>query len=105
VAGALWLGPIVALVVVGLLTLVLRWAFGGSRMPGPAPDGRTGDFGLLRPVAEVRTADDANALRAVLSDAEIRSTIVAAEHGRVQVLVFAPDLERARRLVGPAPGP
>jgi hypothetical protein len=104
VAGAFWLGPVIALLAVGLLMLLLRWTYGGTRMPGPAHRATgTGadDFGLLRRVALVRTVADANALRAVLSDADIRTTMVAAEDERYQVMVFAVDLERARRLIGP----
>jgi hypothetical protein len=96
-------GPIVALVVVAFLALLLRWAFGSARMPGPAPDGRSSDFGLLQNVAVATSAGEANALRAVLSDAGIRSTTVDAGRGRVRVLVFAADVDRARALVGPGP--
>lgn len=70
-------------------------------MPGPAPDGRSADFGLLQNVAVATSAGEANALRALLSDAGIRSTTADAGRGRVRVLVFAADVERARALVGP----
>jgi hypothetical protein len=94
-------GPVVALLVVAFLALVLRWAFGVSRMPGPVPDGKSTDFGLLHEVAIAGSAGEANALRAVLSDANIRSTTADAGRGRVRVLVFAADLEQAKALVGP----
>ena len=95
------IGPIIALVVVAFLALLLRWAFGSAGMPGPAPDGPSSDFGLLQNVAVAPSAGEANALRAVLSDAGIRSTTVGAGRGRVRVLVFAADVDRAKALVGP----
>jgi hypothetical protein len=99
-----WLGPVVALGVVGLLMLVLRWAYGGTRVVGPRPDGPSDDYGLLQEVAVAESTQAANVLRAVLSDARIRSTMSADPGGRVRVMVFAGDLERARRLVGPGAG-
>jgi hypothetical protein len=94
-------GPIVALLVVAFLALLLRWTFGSAGMPGPVPDGKGSDFGLLENVALAHSAGEANALRAVLSDAGIRSTTAVAGRGRVRVLVFAADSERAKALVGP----
>ena len=92
---------IVAFVVVAFLAVLLRWTFGSTRVAGPAPDGKTSDFGLLHEVAVANSAGEANALRALLSDANIRSTTTEAGRGKVRVLVFAADLEQARALVGP----
>jgi len=94
------LGLLVAFLVVGLLALVLRWAYGSSRTPSP-PAGGDADFGLLREVAVVESPGEANALQAVLSDAGIRSTSGPAGRGRTRVMVFASDLDRARGVVGP----
>lgn len=94
-------GPIIALLVVAFLALILRWSFGSTQMPGPVPDRRGADFGLLHEVAVVGSVGEADTLRGVLSDAEIRSTTADAGWGRVRVLVFAADLELARALVGP----
>jgi len=93
------LGPLVALVVTGVLALVLRWAYGSAK-PQVVARQENGDFGLLREVALVETDDGANALRALLSDANIRST-KAKVPGGTRVMVFATDLDRARSLVGP----
>lgn len=92
---------VVAFSMVALLALMLRWTFGSARISGPVPDGKTSDYGLLHEVAVASSAGEANALRAVLSDAGIRSTTADAGRGRVRVLVFAADLEQARTLVGP----
>jgi len=67
-------GPFIAVTVVILLGLFMRWAFGtgyGRRPPSAAAD----DEGLLTPVATLSRRESALALRAVLSDAGIRSTV------------------------------
>ncbi len=92
------LGPmLVILVVLGGLALVMRWAFGSGygrsrRAPEPA------DAGLLVRVATVTAPETARALRAVLSDAGIRSTQRTADRHRTDVLVFPDDAARARSL-------
>jgi hypothetical protein len=93
-------GPLIVLVVVAGLALMLRWAYGSSRPALPAPD-EPADFGLLQELAVVDTDDTAHAVRALLSDAGIRSTRATTPGGHVRVLVFAADFDRARQLVGP----
>jgi hypothetical protein len=89
-------GPVVAVVVLGLLALFLRWAFGpgAGRTSRPQP----ADDGLLTRIATLSRRESALALRAVLSDAGIRSTIRDASDRRSVVLVFPEDAERARAL-------
>jgi len=107
VAGSLhWMvGPGLIIVVLLLIGLFMRWAFSGpggpekrlrSRPPSP-------DDGLLTPVAAFTRREPALALRAVLSDAGIRSTIRLPEPRRVEVLVFPEDAERARALAASFP--
>ena len=89
-----------AFLAVGVLALALRWIYGSRRPPRHrrhVPADR--DFGLLEQVVLVPDRGSANALRAVLSDAGIRSTLAARRDGDIEVLVFPPDAERARRLV------
>ena len=100
------LGPILAVVVVCLLAALSKWIFGSGRSRTAAArtaahGGATVDHGLLRPVAELPDRAAGAALRAVLSDAGIRSTLGVRRDGRVQVLVFPSDEDRARRLVPP----
>jgi hypothetical protein len=86
-------GPVIALVTVALIALFLRWAFAS----GSSGAARTGEE-LLTPVATLTRRESALALRAVLSDAGIRSTIREPAAHRTDVLVFPEDLERARAL-------
>jgi hypothetical protein len=101
------LGIIMALVVLAGLALFMRWAFSGPggperrrRTPPPSPE-----EGLLVLVATLSRRESALALRAVLSDAGIRSTIRFPEAHRAQVLVFPEDAARARALASSFPAP
>lgn len=96
-------GPLVAAAALGVILLICRWVFSTSHR-----DDRTarrlekararGDYGLLVPVARVRTADDAQMLRAVLHEAGIRCTVASEDDG-IDVMVFRADAVRARDLV------
>ncbi|UOY01408.1 hypothetical protein [Blastococcus sp. PRF04-17] len=91
-------GPVIAFVVLAGLALFMRWAFGtgyGRRRPAPPPD-----EGLLTVIATLSRRESALALRAVLSDAGIRSTIRFPVANRADVLVFREDADRARTLAG-----
>jgi hypothetical protein len=100
-------GPVVVFAVLALLALFMRWAFGNGggtgsgrtrRPPAPADDG------LLLRVATTSSRESALALRAVLSDAGIRSTIRSSGPHRAEVLVFPEDADRARVLAATFPG-
>jgi hypothetical protein len=96
-------GPTIAFVVLGLLALFMRWAFGtgyGRQSPPPSPDDE-----LLTLVATLSRRESALALRAVLSDAGIRSTVRFPADHRADVLVFPEDADRARALAATFPGP
>ena len=86
-------GPVIALLALGLLALFLRWAFATDTSSAARPGEE-----LLTPVATLTRKESALALRAVLSDAGIRSTIREPAPHRADVLVFPEDLERARAL-------
>jgi hypothetical protein len=125
-------GPTVAVVVVCLLGVLLRWVFGSGRNHGGTrgrgerrdvaaganaartePAGRgdqahTGEpadgsasYGLLRAAVTAEGQAEGNALRTLLSEAGIRSTLTVRPDGRVDVLVFREDLARARQLLPP----
>jgi hypothetical protein len=95
-------GPVIAIVMVCLLAVLSKWIFSsGRRRAAVARTGAAPDHGLLRPVAELPDRPAALAMRAVLSDAGIRSTFGVRRDGRVQLLVFPDDEDRARSLVPP----
>lgn len=92
-------GPLVALGALGVILLLCRWVFSAPKQAATArPAASTTDYGLLVPIATVRTADDADMLRAVLQQAGIRCTVAAGAEG-AEVLVFRADALRARELV------
>ena len=94
VAGTHYLaGPVIAFAVVGGLALFLRWAYRSDPHRRPPSDD-----GLLTRVATLSRRESALALRAVLSDAGIRSTVRVPAPHRVEVLVFPEDADRARAL-------
>ena len=90
-------GPAIAFLVIGGLAVFMRWAFGSGYGRRPTPEPPAED-GLLTLIATLSRRESALALRAVLSDAGIRSTIREPAAHRADVLVFPEDLERARAL-------
>jgi hypothetical protein len=95
-------GPLIAGVVALLLALFARWAVGTGYGRTPAAPGS--DEGLLTLIATLSRRESALALRAVLSDAGIRSTIRFPVAHRADVLVFPEDAARARALAVTFPG-
>jgi hypothetical protein len=92
-------GPLLALAAVGVLTLLLRWAFspGHSLVERRPSIGGQGEYGLLVPVAEPPTFVEAEVMRRRLLDAGLRATLAPTTDGP-RVLVFPEDV-RAARLV------
>jgi hypothetical protein len=97
-------GPLVTLVALGVIVLLCRWVFSTSERDAraarraTAAGSRGGDYGLLVPVARVRSDDHAEMLRSLLREAGIRCTVAADADGAA-VLVFRADALRARELV------
>ena len=88
------IGPVAAVAVVLLLVLFTRWAFGAPK----ARAASSAEDGLLTPVATLGRRESALQLRALLSDAGIRSTVRVVAAHRAEVLVFPEDARRAREL-------
>jgi hypothetical protein len=98
-------GPTIAFVVLALLALFMRWAFGtGYGRDKRQVSAPPADDGLLTMVATLSRRESALALRAVLSDAGIRSTVRCPAPHRADVLVFPEDAPRARSLAATFPG-
>jgi hypothetical protein len=89
---------LIAVVSLGLLVLFLGWAFGTGSEPHSTPGPPPADDGLLVRIATLSRRESALALRAVLSDAGIRSTVRCPGATRAHVLVFPEDAARARAL-------
>ncbi len=98
-------GPLIACGALLVIVLLCRWVFSTSdrdaraaRRAAMAVASRGGDYGLLVPIASVRTVDDAQMLRGVLREAGIRCTVSAGVDS-TEVLVFRADALRAKDLV------
>jgi hypothetical protein len=89
-------GPLIAAAVAVGLALFARWAFGTGY--GRTPLAARPDDGLLTLIATLSRRESALALRAVLADAGIRSTVRCPVADRADVLVFREDASRARAL-------
>jgi hypothetical protein len=110
------IGPLIAVIMVGLVGAMcwrmgLRWTLGyrdGDSLPELCPDGlaifgEPDDYGLLYPAAVTDEPAVADEIRGLLCAAGIRATQAVGGDGRVAVLVFAEQVEEARRLVGGSP--
>ena len=109
VAGQVIVQVVIIFMVVALLALVLRWAFGRDRnappiaWPKEAGD-READYGLLAAAATVVSEDEASRIRQMLGLAGIKATTTRdPASGRWKVLVFSSELHRARRVAGGSP--
>jgi hypothetical protein len=95
------IGPLTAFAVVGVLVLLLRWAFGGrsrSLVERRPTTGGSGEYGLLVPVAAPGTFVEGEMLRRRLEDAGLRATLVTTSEGP-RVMVFPEDERVARALL------
>jgi hypothetical protein len=92
---------IIAVLVVCLLALILRWVFRPSRpRTGPLVDASDArELGLLTVVATKVARPEAMRQRAQLGDAGIRSSMSRRKDGTVDVLVFHGDVDRARAVL------
>ncbi|WP_436526845.1 hypothetical protein [Actinoplanes sp. HUAS TT8] len=99
------IGPLIAVGLVGFLGAVF-WRMGlqptgqDGYADGLAIFGEREDYGLLSPAAVTDEPEIADEIRRLLSEAGIRATHATRRDGRVCVLVFAEEVEEARRLVG-----
>ncbi|HET6482365.1 MAG TPA: hypothetical protein VFG35_20345 [Actinoplanes sp.] len=107
-------GPLIAVGLVGFLGAIF-WRMGlqWTSVREPEADGLsifgdpdpyfTDDYGLLRPAAVTIEAGGADEIRRLLRAAGIRATQTYDRDGRTVVLVFAEEVDEARRLVGDSP--
>jgi enoyl-CoA hydratase/carnithine racemase len=91
------------LVVAGALGLTTRWVFRPSRPRTGAPVDASdaAELGLLTVIVTAIPRQEAMTRRVRLGDAGIRSSMSRRHDGRMDVLVFRADLDRARAVLGP----
>jgi hypothetical protein len=92
---------LIAVGVIALLVLIMRWVFAPSRRDraGPPIDATdAAELGLLTVVATV-SREEATTRRAQLSRRGLRSSISRRQDGRVDLLVFQGDADAAREIL------
>ena len=93
--------PLVAFGVIGVLILVLRWAYSSRRdslLSGLTRRGKESDYGLLVPVAAPQSQVAGVRAQQRLEAAGIKATLTRTESG-LRLLVFPDDLARARQIL------
>lgn len=95
-------GPAMALFALGVLVLVLRWAFGrgNSVVERPPMSGNPDQYGLLDSIASPGTYIEAEILRQRLEAKGIKATVAMTNDGP-RVMVWPEDRTRAETIVGP----
>lgn len=90
-------GPLLAVAGVGLLVLILRWAYkpGGSLVQRPVRPSSVDNYGMLVPVAHPVNYAEGEMLRASLEQANIRATLAFTVEGP-RVMVWPEDEAIAR---------
>ena len=99
------LGPVLAFAGLGILILLLRWAFsrGHSVVAAPPKRGKAQDYGLLIPIAQPGTYVEGEIVRRRLEDAGIRATLAQTLEG-ARVMVWPADADAARECLSRRPG-
>ena len=94
------IGPTIALVVVAVLALLLRWTFshGRSLVERRPERGSSEEYGLLEVVAAPPTFVEAEVQRRTLVDAGIRATLAPTTEGP-RVMVFPAEAGLARQIL------
>jgi hypothetical protein len=93
-------GPIVAVVLVGVFALLLRWAFrrGTSVVAAPPRRGPDDDYGLLVAVASPANYVEGEVLRRRLEAQGVRANLASTLDGP-RVMVWPVDEDRARQVL------
>jgi len=93
--------PFIAFAAVGVLILVLRWAYSSRRdslLSTPGHRGRPSEYGLLVPVASPESQAAGERAGQRLEAAGIKATLTRTDSG-LRLLVFPDDLPAARRIL------
>lgn len=94
-------GPLVALVGIGILVVILRWAFkpGQSLIERPVAPGSPDDYGLMIPIASPRNLIEGEMERMKLDSGGIKANLVNTTAGP-RIMVWPKDEKAARKLLG-----
>lgn len=98
-------GPLVAILVVGLFILILRWAYSSkptTLLSARARPGNPDEYGLLVSVAAPASTAEGEQIRDRLESAGFRVTL-AETHSGLHVLVWPVDAGRARAALDEIP--
>jgi hypothetical protein len=89
-------GPLVALVIMAVIVLLLRWAFsgGGSLVARDPQAGGSDEYGLMVPVAAAEDYVRAEMQRRLLADSGVRVNLVRTTDGP-RLMVWEADRDRA----------
>lgn len=96
-------GPIIAFVAIGLLVIILRWAFSSKRtsvVAAASKPGTADEYGMLTAIASPANYIDGEILRRRLEDAGIRANLASTLDGP-RVMVWPADEQRARDVLTP----
>ena len=96
-----WKSLAVSLLMVGVLALLLRWAFGGrsrSLVARRAVPGTEDEYGLLVSIASPGTYIEGEVARQRLEAAGIKASLVSTAEGP-RLMVFRDEESAARRLL------
>ena len=96
-----WRSYFIAVLTVGVLALLLRWAFGGrgrSLVERRSQQGHEDEYGLMVAVASPGTFIEGEVARQRLHDAGIRASLVTTSDGP-RLMVLEPDETRARQVL------
>jgi hypothetical protein len=96
-----WRSYVIAVVMVGVLALLLRWAYGGrsrSLVERRAKAGHEDEYGLLVAISSPGTFIEGEVVRQRLLSAGIKAQLVTTSEGP-RLMVFRSDEAAARRLL------
>lgn len=98
-------GPFVAFAGLGVMVLILRWAFarGGSVVERTAKSGNPDEYGMLVPVASPSNYIEGEVLRRSLVDAGLRASLAQTNDGP-RVMVWPNDVESAKTILKKSAG-
>lgn len=93
-------GPIVAIVLIGVFSLILRWAFrrGSSVVAAPPRRGAAEEYGLLVPVASPATYVEGEIMRRRLEERGVRANLASTLEGP-RIMVWPADEARAHEVL------